>query len=74
MPMALEEGLLARGLKALRQGKGWTQHELAAKAGVRLSVVTNIEQGVTSDPRASTLRALADALGVAVDSLVREDV
>jgi transcriptional regulator with XRE-family HTH domain len=34
-----------------------------------VSLVTQIEQGRTSDPRLSTLRALAKALGVTLDEL-----
>jgi transcriptional regulator with XRE-family HTH domain len=38
-------------------------------AGLSMSLITQLEQGLKSDPRLSTLRALAGALGVSLDVL-----
>jgi transcriptional regulator with XRE-family HTH domain len=60
---------LARRLKELREARGLSQMALAVRAGLSLSMVALIEQGQREDPRVSTLRALADALGVSLDEL-----
>lgn len=56
-------------LTAWRKAAGLTQAALAHKAGIRTSTVSNIENGKI-DPRLSTVKALAEALGVDVDDLV----
>src|SRR5262245_58332257 len=57
-------------LKQLRGDAGLSQREVAASAGLSLSVVFKIEQGVIPDPRIETLVALADALDIALDDLI----
>jgi transcriptional regulator with XRE-family HTH domain len=56
-------------LKALREQKDMTQQELAVKAGLAVSIVTKLEGGQTTDPRWSTVCALADALEVSISEL-----
>jgi DNA-binding XRE family transcriptional regulator len=56
-------------LTAWRKAARLTQTELADMSGVRTSTVCNIENGKI-DPRLSTVKALADALGVDIDDLV----
>lgn len=56
-------------LAAWRQASGLTQAALAERAGLRLSTVSDIERGKI-DPRLSTVRALADALGTDIDDIV----
>lgn len=48
-------------IRAARALIGWKQTDLAKASGVSEMSVKNIERGVT-DPRASTLQALQDAL------------
>jgi transcriptional regulator with XRE-family HTH domain len=43
---------------------GLSQAELAKRAGVAVSAVNELENGVTTDPRLSTLMAIAAALHV----------
>ncbi|HVS40137.1 MAG TPA: helix-turn-helix transcriptional regulator [Gemmataceae bacterium] len=50
-------------LKALREGAGLTQEQLADKAGLHLGAVFKLEQGVR-EPTWATVQALAHALGV----------
>lgn len=57
-------------IKELRQHKGWSQQELASRAGVSISSVVRAERGTSSNK--STLRLLAQALGVDVEELSRE--
>ncbi len=61
--MKLAKALSLR-LKELREASGLSQQEVAVKADLSLSLVAKLEQGKKADPRASTLLALADALGV----------
>jgi transcriptional regulator with XRE-family HTH domain len=61
--------MLARRLRDMREAAGLSQQELAVKAGLSVSVVSQIEQGKKADPRMSTVVALASALGVDVGSL-----
>jgi transcriptional regulator with XRE-family HTH domain len=59
----LRKAIAAR-LKSLREGAGLSQQDVAMKADLSLSLVAKMEQGKKADPRASTLLALAGALGV----------
>jgi transcriptional regulator with XRE-family HTH domain len=56
----------ARRLRELRTAKGWTQGELAEKAGMSKAGVADLEQG-RREPSWATVLALAEALGVACD-------
>lgn len=56
------------GLREARLRKLLSQRELARRAGVALATVTNIELGKIR-PHPSTLRKLADALGVEPEEL-----
>jgi transcriptional regulator with XRE-family HTH domain len=58
---------LAR-LKSLRQRKALTQQELADKAGVTRSTVARVE-GSAEEPFPTTIRKLAEALGVRPEDL-----
>ena len=59
-------------IKALREKLGWSQNELSRRSGVRQSVLSDIESGVTRNPRIGTLMKIAKALNVPVEFLVRE--
>jgi len=64
------ESPLARRVKELRYAAGITQQELAHRAGLSMSVVTQIEIGTRTDPKLSTLLGLARGLGVEVADLL----
>lgn len=56
-------------IRKLRLERGWTQTDLGdAAGGIRKMAIIAIEAN-TSDPRQSTVRALATALGVTLDEL-----
>ena len=59
-------------IRELRQKKGWTQTELARRAGVKQGVLSCIESGRTKNPRSDTMAAIAAALGVSVERLMRK--
>lgn len=66
------EAALARNLRDWRTRRGWTQAELAARAGLSKGMLVQIEQAQTN-PSIATLCKLANALGVALPRLVEDD-
>lgn len=56
-------------LSALRERKAMTQVQLAEASGIRQTTISAIELG-KQQPRSSTLRLLAQGLGVPFDDLV----
>ena len=52
-------------LRGQREAAGLTQAELADRAGLGVRTVSNLERGVNTSPYPSTVRLLADALGLA---------
>ncbi len=59
-----------RNLKKLREKKGWTQEELAQKAGISYHTLIKIERGSIQNPRIETVVNLALALGIHLDKIV----
>jgi transcriptional regulator with XRE-family HTH domain len=58
-------------LRALRERQKLSQRALAAAAGITQAALFRLESGET-DPRLSTLRAIARALGVTVAEILGE--
>mgnify|MGYP001092980133 CR=1 FL=1 len=56
-------------VRELAQARGWTAEELARQSKLKLSTVRNLWQGRTEDPSYSTVRAIAQALGVRIEEL-----
>ena len=52
----------------LRQDKGWTQKELASRAGITENQVSRIEKD-KMQPRRSTIKALANAFEIGFEDL-----
>jgi transcriptional regulator with XRE-family HTH domain/tetratricopeptide (TPR) repeat protein len=63
-----ESGAFAAVLRRQREAAGLTQAELAARAGIGVRTVSNLERGINTSPYPSTLRLLADALGLVGDA------
>jgi transcriptional regulator with XRE-family HTH domain len=63
---------LAANLRRLRAVRRWTQAELAERAGLPRATCAGLEQADTNPSLASVL-AVAAALGVGLDELVRPD-
>ncbi len=61
---------LADRIKELRDKSGLTQLQLATRAGLSLGAIRNVEQGLRTDPSLSTIRGLANALGVSADKII----
>jgi transcriptional regulator with XRE-family HTH domain len=68
--MASHEDLAAvvvRTVTAARRALGWSQRELAARAGVSQTLVARFERGEIAAVSLTTVEALFDALGVRAD-------
>ena len=59
-------------IKELRLKRGLSQNALARRAGIKQSVLSYIESGRTKNPRIDTLAAIAAALGVSVEKLMKK--
>jgi transcriptional regulator with XRE-family HTH domain len=64
--------IVARNLRRLRNAKGWTQEELAFRAKVDRSYVSQLETGAYS-ASVTMLGKLAKALGVNAGEFLKED-
>jgi len=58
-------------IKERRLSKGWSKRALAEKAGVSHSEVHRVENGERMNPSVPVLYAIADALGVPKDEILR---
>lgn len=56
-------------LRRIRQDQGIRQKDLAAKCGIRPATICDLERGKIKNPRVDTLRKIASALGVSLESL-----
>ena len=63
---------LGRNLKRLREAAGLSQNALAKRSGVSQGFVNNLEVGQRVRATTDTALALARALGVTVDELLRD--
>jgi transcriptional regulator with XRE-family HTH domain len=70
MPPHADAGSLGETLRSIRKRRGLTQHELARQAGVSVSLLRQLEQGIAQDTRLETARRFAVALRVPTTALV----
>ena len=59
-------------LRMARAARGFTQGQLAKRAGVTQALISKLENGLTTDPTPDTVASLASALGYP-ESLLRAD-
>lgn len=57
----------------IRQSLGYTQTQLAKKAGISRQVLCKYEKDI-ADPKLFNATCLADALGISIDYLARGEV
>lgn len=62
--------MIAQNIKKYRKKKGISQDKLSKLAGVTYNTIIKIESGATPNPRVETLRLIAKALDITVDSLL----
>jgi transcriptional regulator with XRE-family HTH domain len=68
-----EVGTFGRRLRYFRRQKGMTQGELSRLASVSRVAITLVENGKQGSMDIESIVRIADALGVSVDRLVRDD-
>lgn len=64
---------MARNIRKLRNEQGISQDKLSKLAEVSFNTVTKIEAGDTPNPTVETVRKIAEALGVTIDDLIKEN-
>ena len=64
---------LAGNLEALLKTKNLSASKIAQKLGIPMMTIRRLLSGETTDPRISTLKIIADHLGVSVNSLVEDN-
>ena len=69
LAMSAPEAVVGDRIRALREGRGWLQRELAAVAQLPVRTVGRIERGEV-DVRLSTVAKIAAALGVPLKELM----
>jgi transcriptional regulator with XRE-family HTH domain len=60
----MAEYSLAERLRVARAHKGWSQTELAKRAGLHSVQISKLERGVTREITGTTLKALCQAMGI----------
>jgi transcriptional regulator with XRE-family HTH domain len=68
---AQRQARLGKALKAVRTGQGLTQEDLAAKAGLHPTYISDIERGARN-PSWDVVARLAEGLGVATAALAED--
>lgn len=61
---------LTENIKKYRKQLGLSQRELSKISGVPLSMLTKIEQGVSTQPTIQTVAKIAEALKLSIDKLI----
>src|SRR5436305_13009832 len=69
-PVRMSTMSLAQRVRDYRYSKGWGPDELANRASISRTALYQIESGKTELPRAGTLRRIAMALEVPMESLL----
>ncbi len=65
----MEHTVLGDRIRAFRQRRGWSQNELASRAGVKQPTLQRIEASKRQDPGFSIVARLSRALGISLDLL-----
>jgi len=63
---------IGENIKKYRQQQGLSQDTLSKKANLAFHTVAKIETGATPNPTIETVKKIADALGVSLDSLMEK--
>lgn len=66
------QGALARRLRGIRVGRGWSLGQLSDRTGIDRPTLSRIERGLTRHPRLDTLEKIASAYGVSLPDITGE--
>lgn len=69
-----DPGILAHTLDRLMKEQGLTPRQLSDLSGIPLPTIRNLQYGKTKNPRSETCSALAAALSVTVEELLKPQV
>jgi len=72
MDESILKGILGKNIKFFRQRRQFSQAYLAEKAGISITFLSNIERG-NNYPQAGTLCNIANALGIEIWELFKDD-
>lgn len=64
----------AEAVRTARERRGWSQEELAERAGLSPRSISDIERGVSRKPRPRTIAAIAAALDLAASDLAGQSL
>ena len=67
----IQKSKIGENIKILRLKVGISQDTLSKKADLAFHTISKIESGSTPDPRVDTVKKIADALGVSLDTLLK---
>lgn len=56
----------------LREQQGWSMVELSRRAGISRTTLSNLERNKGQTPTLATLRRIASAFGISVETMLRE--
>ena len=56
-------------IRELRRNRGWTQKQLARKAGVTEKTISNLERNASPNPHSTSMAKVATALGIPPERL-----
>ncbi len=65
----MNDSSLGDRIRAFRSQRGWSQNELASRAGVKQPTLQRIEASKRQDPGFSIVARIAFALGISLDVL-----
>ncbi len=60
-----------KNIKKYRQRRGWSQEELAKRAGISYNTLIKIESGRIKSPTVNTALKIARAFSISLDKLVK---
>lgn len=63
--------MLSENLKTIREKRRYTKTELAKVSGITSHTINALENGRMTNPRLNTLKALAKALEISVNTLIK---
>lgn len=59
-------------IKEIREKHGISQNQLAKQTGISQSALSDIENGMTKNPRIDTLLKICEVLKVPIEALIRK--
>jgi transcriptional regulator with XRE-family HTH domain len=65
--------MLGERIAEMRRQRGWTQAELAEKAGLRQATISKIERGQRRKNGVTTLQGIATAFNIDLTTLLKTD-